>query len=140
MAALTLLAGAAVGYYFYTADRGPGLALRESGLIPASPSATKPSTPQGCPVTLDTVSHGASTTVDVSLKGEWVAELKQKFAKIRVEIPELEFDRTVWRTSWPALGRKVLAGNRTTKIENCTVVVTGFGLNEQSTILYGQAR
>jgi hypothetical protein len=140
-----VLAAAGVGTFYFTRGRLPhakdvqeaagktGEAVKD---LAGQARGKAEDLMRGCPIELTTLSAENSTTVVVTLKSSALDELKEKYVKVRVKIPQLEIDSTAGQSEWPVIARKALLANRTAKLEELAATVWGIDTAGKPVELY----
>lgn len=146
-AAVILLAATGIAYFYVTHDRLPTTGEIKDKAAELAGKSKETATDlagkakeiaKSCPIELQTTSAENSTTIVVRLKPGAADDYKSRYEKIRVVIPQLDFDSTASRSDWPLIGRKTALANRTTKLEDCPCTVTGIAADGRAVELYRQ--
>jgi hypothetical protein len=93
---------------------------------------------QGAPIEVMTTTGEKNTMLAVSLKKSAVDEYKTKYEKVRVVIPQLDFDMTAPKNEWPLVGRKPVLEYTTIDLKSVSCTVYGIGADGTEVELYRQ--
>lgn len=132
------LAAAGIGYFYVVYERFPTPGEVKDKAVELAGKAKELA--KGPPIEIMTTSPEKNTAVVVSLKKDSVDELKRKFEKIRVVIPQLDYDMTAPQSEWPVIGRKQILEYHPIKIDEVSCTVFGISADGKMAEIYKQEK